>query len=313
MRLVLLSPGDPGQKTGGYLYNRRLVAALRARGVDAEILALSWPLAPGDAARVNALPAEVRVLADGLLWEALQPQLTRPAAVLVHSLRAWEPGQPESALAEELGALAQTRARICTGPQVQSILSDAGLHSTLALPGVTGVPGPKPSGPVHLLCVATLTARKGHARLLHRLASLAELEWTLDCVGSKDREPETTARLEGLRHTLSLTDRVRFVGEHEDMLPHYHRAHALVHAAHHEAFGMALSEAVAHGRPVLSTPAGALAVLPDAAVLALDERLSGLETYLRDPGLRARLWQGAQGAALAGWGETAERVVVGVR
>ena len=44
-------------------------------------------------------------------------------------------------------------------------------------------------GGVQLLCVATLTARKGHALLLQALAGLTHLDWTLHNVGSATRDP----------------------------------------------------------------------------------------------------------------------------
>lgn len=309
--MVLLSPGDPEQRTGGYLYNKRLVQAWTELGFEAEILPLSWPLKPGDTARVEALPADVCVLADGLLWESLCSEsqgIERPAAVLVHSLRAWEPGQPESALGEELAALGRAQALVCTGPKVQALLAQAGLESVMALPGTKGVIGPRPVGAPHLLCAATVTARKGHLRLLQVLATLQDLPWTLDCVGSLTREPETAQAVALAVDSLGLSERVRLLGESTEMTPHYHRAHALVHAAHHEAFGMVLSEALAHGRPVLSTPAGALAYLPSSAVLTLDEDLGGLAAYLRDPAVREALYQGAQAAELPSWQDTARTI-----
>lgn len=308
-RVVLLSPGDPEQRTGGYLYNKRLLQAWLELGVQAEILPLSWPLADGDAARVKALGPGVWVLADGLLWESLAPRLSEQrAVVLVHSLRVWEPGQPQAALDEELSALGQAAGLICTGPEVQALLAQGGMNSVLALPGTEGTPGPAPRGVPRLLCAATLTRRKGHARLLRALAELRELPWTLDCVGALDREPETAQAVAELIQELGLEERVRLLGQADEMAAHYHRAHALVHAAHHEAFGMVLSEAVAHGRPVLSTPAGALASLPSSAVLTLDEDLAGLAAYLRDPALREALYQGAQDAQLPSWQDTARTV-----
>jgi glycosyltransferase involved in cell wall biosynthesis len=308
-RVVLLSPGDPEQRTGGYLYNKHLVQAWKDMGLQAEILPLSWPLADGDAARVEALGSQVHVLADGLLWESLAPRLReRRGVVLVHSLRVWEPGQPKAALDEELEALGQAAGLICTGPEVQGILAAAGLESALALPGTEGRPGPQPTGAPHLLCAATLTRRKGHARLLRALAKVPDLPWTLDCVGALDREPQTAQAVAELIQELGMGERVRLLGQADEMATHYHRAHALVHAAHHEAFGMVLSEAVAHGRPVLSTPAGALACLPSAAVLALDDDLVGLSSYLREPALREALHQGAQGADLPTWPDTARTI-----
>ena len=107
-RVVLLSPGDPEQRTGGYLFNKRLVQAWRDMGLQAEILPLSWPLMETDAARVRALPADVCLLADGLLWESLRSQsqgIQRPASVLVHSLRAWEPAAIQAQFPSQLSRM----------------------------------------------------------------------------------------------------------------------------------------------------------------------------------------------------------------
>ncbi|MED5370647.1 MAG: glycosyltransferase [Myxococcota bacterium] len=298
----LLSPGDPEQRTGGYLYNKHLVSALQSKGVPAQIQALRWPWASGAGPHLS-FPEPV--LVDGLMWMDL-PSISR-AVVLVHSFAAWEPGAPEGTLERELEALRRAEALVCTGGPVHRLLTLAGLDSSLALPGVEVRLGPKPNGPVHLLCAATLTARKGHARLLEALSGLEG--WTLDLVGSTQREPQTAARIRGLIGALGLEDRVRILGEQADMTPHYHRAHALVHAAHHEAFGMVLAEAVAHGRPVLSTPAGALEVLPVGAALELGDLRVGLAAYLGDAALRERMWVAAQGAELPTWAQAADTVM----
>ena len=62
-----------------------------------------------------------------------------------------------------------------------------------------------------LLCVAAVTAHKGHDVLLAALAAIADLPWRCVCVGTLDREP---AFVEGLRHRAEqagIADRVCFL------------------------------------------------------------------------------------------------------
>src|SRR5205085_8355064 len=47
---------------------------------------------------------------------------------------------------------------------------------------------------INLLCVATVTPRKGYELLLDALASIPFDNWTLRCAGTADRDAPTTAR-----------------------------------------------------------------------------------------------------------------------
>ncbi|MEQ1570014.1 MAG: hypothetical protein ABMA64_30550 [Myxococcota bacterium] len=65
MTVTWLSPGAPDQRTGGYLWNARIAAELRASGTEVEVIAVDgrWPqLDPAttrwSAARVRARPIE---------------------------------------------------------------------------------------------------------------------------------------------------------------------------------------------------------------------------------------------------------------
>ena len=49
-----------------------------------------------------------------------------------------------------------------------------------------------------LLCVATLTPRKGHAVLVQALAGLRDRPWVLHCAGSRARDPAEAARVDAL-------------------------------------------------------------------------------------------------------------------
>src|SRR3546814_1635955 len=64
-----------------------------------------------------------------------------------------------------------------------------------------------------LLCVATLTPRKGHVLLIEALADLRRLPWRLDCIGSRDRDAATAAAIEGAIRAHGLEARGKMHGE----------------------------------------------------------------------------------------------------
>ena len=167
-----------------------------------------------------------------------------------------------------------------------------------------GTPARATGQAVSLLCVATLTPRKGHVLLLDALAGLRDRAWNLHCVGSTSQDAATSAAVRAKIAALGLSQRVRLHGElHADALEAaYARADAFVLPSFHEGYGMALSEALAHGLPVVSTTAGAIAqtVPSGAGVLVPPGDRAALATALArlfdDPAWRATLAQGARAA-----------------
>jgi hypothetical protein len=101
--LFLMVPGDPETVTGGYAYDRALVAALRRRGWSARLIPLpaDFPESAHDSIdsafdSIASVPADGVVLVDGLAFGALPAErlqaLRRPVAVLVHHPLALEGG-----------------------------------------------------------------------------------------------------------------------------------------------------------------------------------------------------------------------------
>jgi glycosyltransferase involved in cell wall biosynthesis len=142
-------------------------------------------------------------------------------------------------------------------------------------------------GCLNLLCVGTLTPRKGHAVLLDALAQLRDRSWQLYCAGSLDRDPATANAVKDRIARLALTGRVTLLGEVADDVLYelYAQTDIFVLATHMEGYGMALTEALARGLPVVSTTAGAVpeTVPGDAGTLvppgdsrALADALAGL-------------------------------------
>jgi hypothetical protein len=126
--LYVVVPGDLETRTGGYGYDRRIIAGLRDRGWRVDVLGLdsSFPV-PTPAAREHAtevlarIPDGSTVLVDGLALGALPVEIERESARLkvlglVHHPLAEETGIDPALAASlkisESRALAAVRARL---------------------------------------------------------------------------------------------------------------------------------------------------------------------------------------------------------
>jgi glycosyltransferase involved in cell wall biosynthesis len=291
MQAHFLVPGPLDQRTGGYLYDKRIVDGLRTQGREVTVheLAGSFPLADDAARQAAAAAIEASAggvpLIDGLALPAfahLEDVLRDPWVALVHHPLALESGL-SAAEAEAFAGLERRLLPLASRVIVTSHHTVADLVAYdvpegrigVAMPGTDPAPLARGSGGpgLDLLCVASLTPRKGHLVLLEALADLADLDWHLTCVGSPDRDPQTAAAIRTAIAQLGLTSRVRLVGEQDEagLAPYYERADLFVLASYHEGYGMALAEALAHGLPIVSTNAGAIpGTVPPSAGMLVD-------------------------------------------
>ncbi len=326
-----LSPGDPAQRTGGYIYNARMAAALRTRGWDVHVHALpgAWPWPCGaDLQAARGILSEIHpgtpVVADGLLWPGLGAVRTHlveahPILVLVHSLLDKEGrGDLERLARLEDAALADADGWIATssttGRLVRARLGPAGPPGAVVVPGTDPANRAPGTAGHNLLCVATVTPRKGIRILVKAVAALEDPEWRLDIVGSLDRAQGYVKQVRADIEAAGLAERIQLHGECEGdgLEAHYQQADILVHAAHFEAFGMGLAEAIARCIPVVSTPAGALEILPAQAVQEVPAAnapalTAVLDQLLRTPAAQHRMGRAAEGADLPTWSDTAVR------
>lgn len=320
-----LIPGDPETRTGGYLYDRRIMAGLTALGwrVERHRLDATFPLPTPAALReadavLAALPERALVVIDGLALGAM-PEVAAThrdrlrMIALVHHPLALETGLAEALrrrlFASEREALRHVRHIIVTSPSTVRALADYGIapeRCTVAPPGTDPAPlaTGSGSGELALLCAATLTPRKGHAVLFRALARLRRLPWRLGCAGSDTLDPATAALLRSLIEQLGLMDRVELLGELDpDALAiRYRRTDLFVLPSWYEGYGMALAEALARGLPIVSTTAGAIpdTVPADAGLLVPpgDEAAlaRALARVMTEAELRQRLAAGARAA-----------------
>ena len=142
------------------------------------------------------------------------------------------------------------------------------------------VPPPPPGAPPRAIFIGRLVAYKGLDILLRALEQVPDLR--LDIVGSGPEGP----RLRTLAQALAVTDRVRWYGEYpDDDLPR-RMADAdflvLPSVTVEEMFGLVVLEAMAAGRPVITT------ALPSAVREVNLPGVTGLEVPLRDVPALAR-------------------------
>jgi glycosyltransferase involved in cell wall biosynthesis len=341
MQIALLVPGDLRTATGGYAYARRLVRGLREAGHRVDRLRLSDTFPRPDARALDHadrllgdLPDRTITVIDGLAFGAM-PGVVRAHAerlalvALVHHPLAAETGlAPDEARdldAAERCALAYARRVVVTSASTAGMIETMGVSRTRI---VVVEPGTDPAPPsranaspraaqaaahrqVALLCVATLTPRKGHADLLAALARMTDLSWRLDCVGSATRDPRTAEAVRAEVAERGLSARVSLHGEvgPRRLSALYRAADAFVLPSRMEGYGMAFAEALAFGLPVVGCRAGAVpdTVPPDASLLVpagdLDALAAALRNLVSDPALRSRLAEGAMraGARLPDW------------
>ncbi|MFF4029348.1 glycosyltransferase family 4 protein [Streptomyces sviceus] len=338
---------DPTAPSGGNAYDRRVCLDLPGFGwqVERHAVAGSWPR-PGAPARTELartlrdLPDGTVVLIDGLVAcgvpEIVVPEAERLSiAVLVHLPLGDETGlEPGLALeldAKEREVLRAVPAVIATSDwAVRRLVSHHGLAPErvhVATPGADIAPlASGTDGVSRLLCVAAVTPRKGQHRLIEALAGAQDLPWSCVCVGGITQDPEYVAHLRMLIKRYGLQDRLHLAGPKAgaELDASYAAADLMVLTSYAETYGMAVTEALARGIPVLATDVGGVAEAvgraPDGGVpgiLVPPEDPAALAAELRgwfgEADVRRRLKAAARGrrAALDGWATTA-RSLAGV-
>ena len=311
-------PGDVDDATvpsGGNTYDRRVCHGLAATGRPVSEVAVpgTWPR-PGTAARAElarslaALPDGSVVLLDGLVAcgvpDIVVPQARRlRLAVLVHL-----PLGHETGLAPEVAAMLDARERetlhaasavVATSPwAARRLIDHHGLVASrvhVVTPGIDPAPlASGTDGASRLLCVASVTPRKGQDLLVEALAAVADLPWSCVCVGPLSRDPAHVAWLRHLIGQRDLDDRVRLAGPQtgERLARTYATADLVVLASRAETYGMVVTEALARGIPVLATDVDGV---PETLGQAPDGVVPGILVPPEDPAALAealRRWFG---------------------
>jgi glycosyltransferase involved in cell wall biosynthesis len=229
--------------------------------------------------------------------------------------------------AEERDALTSVRAVIVTSETTAAILEAAfavpGEMITVAHPGVDKPPeaarfvygADRPPGPVRIFSMGSISPRKAHHVLIEALARIEDLDWTCAIAGSLEREPEVAEALIGQIAMLGLGERVKLIGEVDEVQAAelYQQADIFALASVYEGYGMVFAEAQAHGLAIVATTGGAIpeAIYPGAGLLVppndAEAFADGLRELVGDKVRRdmMRLVSQEEGLKLPGWNHTA--------
>src|SRR5215207_6913121 len=217
--MALLTLGDPGRLTGGYLYHQRLVGLAPRHGCQIEFVSFPerpFPLAalaaPAVLRRSRALGADALVL-DSIAAAFVGPWLTtRPPAVPLVGMLHQPPGGIDhgplrTAVQARLDRLAYRHARrlLVASESLADDLQAGGVPRArlrVVPPGrdVAGGVGPPP-GDLRLgrrtafLCVANWVERKGIHSLLDAFARLPADVATLHLAGDDRADPKYAAQV----------------------------------------------------------------------------------------------------------------------
>jgi glycosyltransferase involved in cell wall biosynthesis len=272
---LLVPTGFAERPSGGNVYDRR---------VQAGLVGLGWDVVAhevGPAGRLPPLPASALVLVDSLVASWHAPALLGLDArvvPLVH-MAFGTPGERE--------LLAAAPAVVATSDWTKRWLVE---HCLLPADRVhVAVPGADIADPSRgtesggsLLCVASMLPAKGLDVLVAALTQVAHSDWRCRLVGPLDADPDFAERLLKAAADGGIADRVELTGElpHDDVRAAYARADLVVLPSRGETYGMVVTEALAHGLPVVASAVGGV---PEALGHGADGSTPGLLVRPGDP------------------------------
>ncbi len=333
-RITLITAGDPYRLTGGNLYNRHVIQAIRRAGlIPTEIvLPLEDPLFAGRMLRAGLMEQRpAMVMVDSIALDAAAPfavwirhYLGARLLALMHMLPSTIAPEWRKATLQRLEyQLLSVADRVVTpSDSIGQRLVRAGAvpeQISVIAPGKDGVPAlpaasEKCDG-LKFLCVANWSPSKGIHTLVEAMARLPS-ETELDLVGDEGGAAYSSYVRDLIRWNL-LEQRVHLYGplEGEELARRYASADVFVLPSASESFGIVYAEAMAFGLPVIACRVGPLPWLveEDCGILVpIDDAgtlAAAMRTIASDGSRRGCMSQAAlrRTASLPTWRESADR------
>ena len=282
------------------------------------------------AARDRLAKVDGLLVIDGLAYGALTPILPalKPKKLvdLLHHPLCLEagltPAQADALAKSEAAALAFADHVIVTSPNTAADVATRFAVSpkkiSVAEPGVDRLPEAHGSDIFTIIYVASFTPRKDHPLLLNALAKSLDRPWRLVLVGNPHEGTGYHDEVLGLIEQHRLTKRIEIAGIclPEQLAGYIAASDLMVSSSNFEGYGMALSEGLAAGLPIVAVAGGAVAqtVPGDAGLLVEpgepDAFAQAIRLMLTDRELYERKRAAARANRLArpGWARTSQIV-----
>jgi glycosyltransferase involved in cell wall biosynthesis len=280
MHVGLVLYGGLDEQSGGFRYDRRLVAELRAAGDTVDVIELPWRSYPRglldnlSTATAAAIGGDFDVLLqDELAHPSLiraNRRLSSPVVSIVHHLLADEGGRLAPFYrAVERRYLATVDAAVCNSEATQRAVIGTGAlvaDQTVVAPPAGDRFDPDidhrrireraHEDPFRVIFVGNIEPRKGLDTLVAGLTRVDE-PWQLTVVG-RATDSDYRREIERQVRTAGCEDRVTFTGRLPDgeLETALRRSHVLAIPSRHEGFGIAYLEGLSAGLPAIGTTAG---------------------------------------------------------
>lgn len=332
-KISFVVPGSINQLTGGYIYDKKIATGLVALGHKVEIIELAGTFPIINDSTIENANRQLKectniLLIDGLALPAF-PNSENFYALIHHPLFKETNLTQETKnflFHNEKKSLQKARHIIVTSnftkKELQKEYNIPKAKISVVCPGnekveiISHKSKSKHKSNIHLLCVASITPRKGHDVLLKSLAPLRHLPWKLFCVGSLNRDKEATKNAMEIVCKNQLEDKVIFTGELDDkaVQEKYFESDIFVLASFYEGYGMVLTEAISYGLPIVSTTGGAIPhVVGKEGILIepgnVEQMTNALSRIISDAKLRENLHEKAMEARkkLPSWRMSCEK------
>jgi glycosyltransferase involved in cell wall biosynthesis len=317
LHAILVTLGDPGQLTGGYLFHRRLAELAPHQNAQLDFVSFrqrAFPLSLADTheiiSEVDGREPDVVVLDSIVAWCMAFAAPQTPMVGMLHQ----PPGGIDSGpLRTRIQAVLDRRAYrhmrrvLVASDSLADMLRPLGLPIKVVPPGrdVASAAGPPPGDlrggrKAAFLCVGNWVERKGILSLLEAFAPLAQNAGTLHLVGRTNVERRYARAVWARLGETDLRDRVIVHGALSvgEVAALYAAADAFVLPSLKEPYGTVYGEAMDFGLPVVGWRAGNLPYLAThekEGLIVSPGDIRGLSLALArladDPELRTRLGQ----------------------
>ncbi|HEY0715138.1 MAG TPA: glycosyltransferase family 4 protein, partial [Polyangia bacterium] len=288
MRIAFVLCGDLASVSGGFLYDRQLIAGLRAAGATVDVVSLPWWRSYPQALAANLQrwpfePARYDVILQDQLCHAgvfaRNPRLRRGGArvvSLVHNLTSTQPGTRVRAAVRTIerayfgtvdGVIAVCASTLADvnalglgrPPGSTSLIARPGGDHVTPLREAEVAQRARKAGPLRLLMIGVVAPHKGLHRLLPVLAATEGVH--LDVAGGLETAPAYVQQVQQAIRTQSLDARVTLHGQLDAPALAGLRAQAdvFVMPSDREAYPLAAIEGFAAGLPALLTDQGGTA------------------------------------------------------